>query len=149
MKHISTMAALALSLVMPLALLLGSTAIVAHPKLYKWIDEKGQVHYGQTRPMQYPAREVPTPPPPPAHTPDVNKPFIDQIREARDKAAKPKQEKTPNAELCKLAQSNLNALLYNARVRYENDEGVSVIMPEDVKQQKLQETQEQIDKYCK
>ena len=141
MKPIATLAALSFAL----------CACPALAGLYKWVDENGRVHYTQTKPTKHQSLELNAPPPPPSESFDLNKPFAEQIRArspAKPGERAPAGQTTSNSDLCATVRANLSALQNNARVRYKDKEGNLVIMPEDVRQQKLKETQEQIGKYC-
>ena len=133
----------------PATLCLAVCAAAAGAGPYKWVDENGRVHYTQTKPSHTPSQELGAPPPPPSDSYDLNKPFADQIRAAGQPSGRtPPASQTANPDQCALARANLNALQNNARVRYQDQDGNLVIMPEDVRQQKLRETQEHIGEYC-
>ena len=136
-----------------LTLLLTSTAAQS-TRLYKWTDDKGHVYYGQTKPTEFEFMEVNAPPPPPIDSPDLNKPYADQIR---GKTTEPAGSKTKQATSsaddraakCKIARENLTALQTNPRIRVANPDGSASIMSEETRQQKLTESKKQIDYYCK
>ena len=136
-----------------LTLMLSSTAIHS-ADVYKWTDEKGNVYYGQTKPKDYKFTAVNAPPPPPLDSPDLNKPFADQIR---GKAKESASDKKPQSEMsaddktrnCKAAQTNLNQLQTNPRIRVKNADGTSAVMPEDQRQAKMAESKKQIEYFCK
>lgn len=81
----------------PLWLLLAALPIAAGAQAYRWVDEKGQVHYTQTPPPGKNAQPV-GPPPPPAASP--NQDSINQSLEA-DRAAQPARQ----AEAARTAQA--------------------------------------------
>ncbi|MGH8481411.1 MAG: DUF4124 domain-containing protein [Nevskiaceae bacterium] len=70
---------------MPLWLLLAALPLAAGAEVYRWVDEKGQVHYTQTPPPGKDAEAV-APPRPPADAP--NQDALNKSLEA-DKAAEP------------------------------------------------------------
>ncbi len=51
-----------LKTVLALTLLLAATGVDA--KVYKWVDENGEVHYSEGTPGQQQAKELAAPPPP-------------------------------------------------------------------------------------
>lgn len=53
----------------PLWLLLAALPLAASAQAYRWVDEKGQVHYSQTPPPGKDAQPV-GPPPPPSASPN-------------------------------------------------------------------------------
>lgn len=134
-----------------LFLLLTSTTVMS-AKLYKWKDEKGNIHYGQTKPTEYESAEVNKPPPPPANAPDLNKPFVEQIRgKNQGDPAKPdtaQMDPGTKASQCAKARNNLTNLQNNSRVRVKNPDGSVRLLTDDEKQDKLKESQKQIDYYC-
>jgi hypothetical protein len=121
-------------------------------KLYKWKDEKGNIHYGQTKPTEYESAEVNKPPPPPANAPDLNKPFAEQIRgKNQGDQTKPdtaQMDPGTKASQCAKARNNLTNLQNNSRVRVKNPDGSVRLLTDDEKQDKLKESQKQIDYYC-
>ncbi len=128
-------------------------SFAANSKLYKWVDDKGQVNYSQTKPTDFKASEVNAPPPPPSDAPDLNKPFADQIRsKSTSKNGSSSSSSTgnnSNDDACETARKNLSALQNNARIKYKDTKGETVIMPDDVKKQKVEESQEQVKQFCK
>jgi len=121
-------------------------------KLYKWKDDKGNVYYGQTKPTEYESVEVNKPPPPPADAPDLNKPFVEQIRgKNQGDAAKPdtsQMDPGTKASQCAKARNNLTNLQNNSRVRVKNPDGSVRLLTDDEKQDKLKESHKQVDYYC-
>lgn len=47
---------------------------LAHAEIYKWVDEKGQTHYGERKPGAAPASTVKIQPSPPAPPPAPSQP---------------------------------------------------------------------------
>lgn len=133
-----------------LTLMLSSTAAYSLG-VYKWTDEKGHVYYGQTKPTDFKFSEVNAPPPPPMDSPDLNKPFADQIRSKAtgSKPPPPAETAQSKAAKCKIARTNLTQLQTNARIRLANADGSATIMPEDQRQAKIAESKKQIEFYCK
>jgi hypothetical protein len=82
---------------LPLWLLLAALPLAAGAQAYRWVDEKGQVHYTQTPPPGKNAQPV-GPPPPPAASP--NQDAINQSLEA-DRTAQPARQ----AEAARTAQA--------------------------------------------
>ena len=81
----------------PLWLLLAALPLTAGAQAYRWVDEKGQVHYSQTPPPGKNAQPVGAPPPPAA---SPNQDAINQSLEA-DRAAQPARQ----AEAARTAQA--------------------------------------------
>jgi hypothetical protein len=77
-------------------LALAMLPLLAAAQVYRWVDDKGQVHYSQVPPPGRDAQPI-GPPPPPAASPNqdsLNKSLAD------DKAAQPERQ----AEAARLAQ---------------------------------------------
>ena len=133
--------------------LLITSPFAALAGLYKWTDEKGNVHYGQAKPTQYKAIELDKPPPPPANTPELNKSAAEQIRDARKKsettkkANKNKQAPT-NAIQCQTAKKNLQVLKSGGRIQHQNQAGEEVTLSDEEIAGKIAETNKQIGFFC-
>lgn len=140
-----------LSLLLLFLFLISTTAMAT--KLYKWTDEKGNVYYGQTKPTDFKAIEVNAPPPPPADSPDLNKPFAEQILGkdgGKSSGPAPSSDIDPatKASQCAKARNNLTNLQNNARVRTKNPDGSVRLLSDEEKEAKLKESQKQVDYYC-
>jgi len=129
---------------------------LADGKVYKWTDDSGLTHYTRYKPTTHKWQEVDAPPPPPSVSYDLNKDAAEQIRGAAEK--KKKADSTATAQTddadfkeqqCKTAKANMDTLKTGARVRYTDEEGNQVPMPEEQRASRLQEAQKNIDFYCK
>ena len=96
-------AALFLCLALPLAAL---------AQTYRWVDEKGQVHYSQIPPKNQQYKSI-GPAPPPAAAPNqdaLNKSLDDSVKGApkqQEEAAKAEQQRAARQERCKKAIEQL------------------------------------------
>lgn len=93
-----------------LLVLLALPSLVA-AQTYRWVDEKGQVHYTQTPPVnrQY-AVIGPAPPPSASNQDDLNKSLEKDIKDRpqqQEAAAKAEQEQARRQENCKKAMEQL------------------------------------------
>jgi len=136
-----------------LTLLLVSTTAL-HAELYKWNDENGQIYYSQTKPLDYKYEVVGPPPPPPTFAPDLNKPFEEQIRDSIKKQpqkpeAESAEDKKIRAARCEKLKDNLMKLETYGRIRSLNPDGSFSSMTDEEKQEKISESQKQIDLDCK
>jgi len=93
----------------PLWVLLAALPLAAAAQVYRWVDDKGQVHYTQTPPPGKNAEQVGAPPPP-ADAP--NQDALNQSLQA-DKAAEPGRR--AEAERAAQAQAQLEQQCRQAR----------------------------------
>lgn len=120
--------------VLALTLLLGATASHAQPdKYYKWVDDKGGVHYSARPPRDRPAQLIkmereaspsPTPPSAPAKPgsePTPAAPTTESEAPAAANAANARVLAAEAATNCEIARKNLNALSARARVRIKDE----------------------------
>lgn len=120
--------------IVALTLLLGATASHAQPdKYYKWVDDKGGVHYSARPPRDRPAQLIKmeresspaaTPPSPPAKAgagPAPAAPATEPEATAAADSAKARVLAAEAATNCEIARKNLNALSARARVRIKDE----------------------------
>jgi len=123
-------------------------------KMFKWLDEKGVVHYTQTAPKNkayeiievkqtdsrgntgYRSRSnrVTTSQPSPA-VPQVPKTDVERYRAARNNN-------------CELAKKNLNTLTTVARIRIPDGTGGERLLSDKEKAEKVALSQEQVKTFC-
>ena len=130
-----------------------SFAVQAKEVIYRWVDEKGVVHYSTHPPAGQKAEKVnlhsgkgkgvkPAPAKTakqPAPEPETAKP--------QPEAAKPASLKDP--ELCKQAKQNLWNLKNRGRIYILDQEtGERRAMPDEERQQRIEETEKEIADYC-
>jgi hypothetical protein len=136
-----------------LAWLVAIVALCAQAEIYKWTDEKGQVHYGEQ-------------PPPTADTKTIKAPAAGPETPAPDtsgktpadtknqlKAGQPPDKNGPNKtptekdDRCKYEREQLN-VLNKGEVRYYDDKKQLVTMPADKVDAAKAQVQENIKRYC-
>ena len=132
-----------------------------HAAVYKWVDENGQVHYGE-RPDKAARAEKLNLPELPATEPRISKEAIEIDRlnreearaRAREQAArqpKPVKPKIPPAEkrrLCRQARGDLQTILSRGRMREINNKGEYIYLSEEQRQQRIRATRQRIKRYC-
>jgi hypothetical protein len=143
---------------MALALMVGATGAVQ--AAWRWVDDNGSVHYSQTRPVDRDAEYIA-----PLRGPSAQPAHGDGSGAA---ASAPKPAAAPdtapqgmsredlqaavdarNKDNCQRARVNLQVLSQPGRLRTKNAEGQLVPMPEDVRQQKIENAKRQIEDLCK
>lgn len=141
------------------ALLLGAALWVASTGafaagVYKWTDSEGNVHYTQTPPPEGVAEKMTPPPPVPktSKTLPQEKPVPPPAAApASDKAAEDRRRKEREAEIarqnCETARKNLD--IYTTSRRLLTEEGEAIILDDEVRDAKIREANENIEKYCR
>ncbi len=120
--------------------------------IYRWTDDGGKVHYSQSKPLDYEYTVIESVPPPPANSPDINKPFAEQIN-ARSRSgveASTSEAKVPEKSdvQCETARSNLSKLQSSVRVGYTSEAGETVYLDDEARNAKIEETRKYIEYFC-
>ena len=123
-------------------------------EVYKWVDEKGQVHYGEQPPpnANTTTLKVPTSPAPqadaPALAPGPATPPGDKLKAApRDKDG-PNKTPTDKSERCTYEKQQLDLLSKEGEVRYYNEQKQLVTLPPEKREAAKAQVQENIKRYC-
>jgi len=138
-----------------IALLLCSLPLAASADIYKWVDDKGQVHYSQNPPAQGPYDNV-TPELPASGTstsPRAAKPagHANGSNNADDKAAQQAlQSKADNAERCAKAREQISFLQEKTahRLFVTGEDGQPARMTDEQFGERLKDAQDAAAKYC-
>lgn len=141
-----------------LTFMLSLFATAAFAEIYKWVDENGQTHYSQQAPRDIPATVIKTPPPP-AIDPNIAQQQVDELitqQQADEQMSleQQEQEKIAAEKLatqqsnCKIAQQQLVQYQNNPGRRIMDADGNVTRLAEEERQQKIQESQENVTKYC-
>ncbi len=137
-------------------LLLALAAPLQAAKVYKWVDADGRVHYESTPPpvddyQTLDIREPPpvTPPhqPEPADAPAQPEPEVDEARP--DPAELARKRREIMRYNCAAARKNKQVLLSFRRVEVPDGQGGKRLLTGDERQEKLQQAEQQIRKYCR
>ncbi|HEB98054.1 MAG TPA: DUF4124 domain-containing protein [Thiotrichales bacterium] len=134
-------------------------ATTAQAGIYKWVDENGQVHYGERPPPGSDYSSVAPPPPPATDTGtgqeriEKTREFLETSRKAREKAKQDAEKARAEAERrrknCEAARRNLEILTYTTgRRRIYGPDGTPRKMTEDERELRMARARQQIDKYC-
>lgn len=141
-----------------LTFMLSLFATAAFAEIYKWVDENGQTHYSQQAPRDIPATVIKTPPPP-AIDPNIAQQQVDELitqQEAEDQVQLEQQnqqkieaEKVADQQKnCEIAKQQLEQYQNNPGRRIMDADGNVTRLAEEERQQKIQESQENVTKYC-
>ncbi len=127
-------------------------------RLYKWVDEYGNVTYSERKPPGQQAEEIKVRTAP-ASTPKAEE-RLDSMREKTDTQRKDREFATNAAnenqkeievfkKNCEIARQNRRVLQNSSRIQGTDGQGKNYFLDEREIQAKLQQTNKQIELYCK
>jgi hypothetical protein len=126
--------------------------------LYKWVDEKGVVHYSDTPPAGKPGQKLNIAPPPPldSQAPQRSRSWQEQLQDSNERRHQEEKQqmearqKAREAEQkCLRARSALDSLQRDRPLYRVDQQGERVFM-EDAERRRLAESwQQQADAHCK
>ena len=125
-------------------LLISSTSFAAG--IQKWVDEDGQVHYGDSPPAKAQTESVRVSRPPS----NPGKPLPKFSPEA-EKSSNDEQVKLPADEaqvICERAKNDLSVIDNNEIVRIRDQDGSERVMSKEEIEQRRERAQKDIDDYC-
>ena len=140
-----------------------ATGLVITPvqaKLYKWVDENGNVTYSQQKPPAEQGAKVQSlelkgyqsADPEAGEKLDALKEKADSAREDREFAKSESQaaadRKARLAENCKIARQNVRILKSSARVQDKTEDGQTVYLDNAGVAAKLKQAEQQVKDYC-
>ena len=134
------------------------TAGLAQAAMYKWVDENGNVHYGQRPPAGRPYERM-RPAPRPSTPPDQAGKQLEQLRkqleaagqariEADRKAAAQQAEAERRQRNCAIARRNLADLEMGGRKKLVGPDGVAYFPTPEELEAKKAEARKAIGKNC-
>ncbi|SDT87144.1 DUF4124 domain-containing protein [Halopseudomonas salegens] len=124
-------------------------------EMYRWVNDDGVAQFGQNPPTDraYERVQQRTAPPPGGQLrqPEV-RPDADERQRQREQSAEDRraadERKAKKEEECRELEQRLQTLLDNPRLRFTNDEGELEVMGEDVRQEMIAETRNNLETYC-
>jgi hypothetical protein len=135
------------------------SAVAEGQNMYKWIDDQGEVHYGQFPPPGTKTEKMRAPPPAPASAAAtagsdlqkqieiMNKNEEEQLQGAKDAESWAKIQKI-RRENCDTANKNLVNLQRGGNVRYVGPNGEVMRLTEEDRQKRIEEANAQIKENC-
>lgn len=144
-----------------LLLLLAGLALQAHAQggLYKWVDEKGVVHYSDTPPPGKGGQKLRTPSQPPldgASSPQRSRSWQEQLQDSNErrfqdeKRQKEAQQKAQEADQkCLRARNALDSLKRERPLYRVDQQGERVFMEDEERRRLVDGWQQQADANCK
>jgi len=145
------------SILAPLLCLLILLPILAQAQtLYRWVDDRGEVHYGQVPPAGAQAEQIrrASPPSDRAAQERLERAMGDsQERQDAQRNAAAEQGRQAESERirrenCTQARSNLETLTARGGRVTIREDGAYRVLEEEERQRMLEETQAQIREYC-
>ena len=132
-----------------LTLLLLPLGTVQASKLYKWVDESGQVHYTQTPPAQGQARQsqemqLPRSVTAVGNADSAAAAAVDDSAPASDDPVE--QFRAIRAENCKIARQNLE--VYKTSERISQADGQVLVLDDQSRAAKIAEAEGMIREFC-
>ena len=132
--------------------------------IYRWVDDNGVINYTQQKPRGRDAVAIntgseqrsrqtaePAPPPPTsAATGEPLNPEQERMLKGLRAAEQHRQEEIARikAENCQRSRDVLTRLTLKNRIRVRGEDGEYRIMPEDERQKRISEAQQNIARYC-
>lgn len=140
------------------ALLLMAPVESSVARLYKWVDENGSVTYSERKPPDQQAEEIKVRAAP--VTPEQAQERLESLKEKADLQQKDRDfAKTATSENqrevdafkknCEIARQNRRVLENSARVQAKDSEGNNYFLDSREIQAKLEQSNKQIELYCK
>lgn len=129
-----------------------STATAA---VYKWVDDKGNVHYSEIRPKDNAAKKLNVDSTPPANNSSYKRPSLKTKDEDKkqNEANKAADSNGTNAkekqEQCAQARKDIELMESTGRLRVKDAEGNVSYMSEEDKAARIKRNQDRIKLYCK
>jgi hypothetical protein len=123
-----------------LAWLAAFVAFCAHAEVYKWVDEKGQVQYGETPPVGAAATKMNVPAP--SGNPEATR---EKPKETTADKAPAKDDRKARCEFEREQQKLLDA---EAPVIYKDAKGEMVALDEAKRAAAKERVRDNVKKYC-
>jgi hypothetical protein len=105
-------------------------------RVYRWVDEQGVVHYGQQPSPIYKSEAI-----------EVQKGYS-TAAEDNEKATEEELKAADEAEYCRIATENFEALSSEGEVQRKDEYGELHTMTEEQKQTERDRAKEAMDRYC-
>lgn len=142
-----------------LALVLSTNSYAADIK--KWVDEKGQIHYGDTAPAQIHTESVrvnrppsnPGKPLPRFSDPEKADPGKEEQPakppQQQEQAAKPEVDGDQARSLCEEARKDLEKINRSNNIRVRSSDGSIRYLGAEEKEERRKQSEEDIQQFCK
>ncbi|MEM7253609.1 MAG: DUF4124 domain-containing protein [Pseudomonadota bacterium] len=129
----------------------------ASARIYKWVDDKGNVHFGERPPTDGNAEEIKT-----RQTHITDDQAKAQLKALTDKSSESSKNRevveqdqqqaeavdARRKENCEIAQNNLKLLESKNRVQTKGEDGEKFYLDDDTRQHKISLSKKQIAEFC-
>lgn len=125
-------------------------------EVFKWVDEKGAIHYGDRKPdgVESKTLKLKSAPPAAAAASETNQNIADTLAKEREKAAETEyqgkydqEQKNLDKERCRIAKENLATIDNKARIKIEENGQQRYLTPEEIAEKRA-EMQKIVDTEC-
>lgn len=121
-------------------------AYSAPSKVYKWTDDKGQVHYAEHAPTNATAKVIK---PETGHSDPVNYPTAASSSSAGDSDAKPTTKTAfKDKDRCEVARKNAETLKTYTHIKFKEANGEYRYLSPEEQKQKLDEANKAVEESC-
>ena len=121
-------------------------ATSASAGLYKWVDDEGNVHYSQKRPLDKQYKKLKAPPPAPEDAKSLYQPITPKDKPNSTVQALTDKNLKIRAENCEKAKKNLTNFQIHRRIK-DKDGNVTVIDDKDRAKQ-IENAEKAIKDFC-
>ena len=133
-----------------LAWLIAVFALAAHAEVYKWVDEKGNVQYGENPPPGVNATKMSVPgggPSAPEKSPEKPSDTPGDKASSQQAAGKP-MSKDDRTKRCEFEKQQLEVFENDAPVKYWNDKKELVTLEGKARENAKAQIKDNVKKYC-
>ena len=121
--------------------------------IQKWTDESGNVHYGDTPPVQTKSQTISVTRPPsnpgralPRFTPDKTEKEVTGTQVEKTKQGRTTDE--VNKQACKKARENLEVIARNSLIRLKLSDGSERVLSDEEIDQRRLKLEQNVKQYC-
>ncbi len=124
--------------------------------VYKWVDDKGNVHYSEQRPLDNSAEKLRIDKAPPPSSSSYKKPSLKTKEDDKNKSDETKTADNDNngmsakekQDQCDQARKDLALMESTGRLRVKDKDGNVSYMSEEDKAARIKRNQDRIKQYC-
>jgi hypothetical protein len=130
-----------------LALLFAFAALCAQAQVYKWVDEQGQVHYGEQPPPTAKTTTINVPAPGPTGSTPAAAP-ADKPKAAGEPGKQAYEAPKEKSDRCKYEKEQLAILSGDGPVAFVNEKKENDLLQGEKRAAARKQVEENVKKYC-